>query len=227
MYFRISLLFVLIFAFSCTAIAQTETVSNAYVVEMTKVGLDKELIKEKINVSKATFDISTAGLIELRKAGVDNEVIKFMMTKVKEQEAAAVKPAPVIETKPEESAKLAPGKKVPTPREALLSARTLAIEKSSLNPSRQALEKELLKRKEWPAFNLSLVRYKEEADLYVEIGFVAMSVITHRYVYRVYDRRSGIVIAAGETTSWGSLAENLAREISKKLKSVADAPAPA
>ena len=72
----------------------------------------------------------------------------------------------------------------------------------------------------WQKYNLTLVRYKEEADLYVEIGFVPLSVITHRYVFRVYDRRSGTVICAGETTSWGSLAKNLAREITQKMDRV-------
>ncbi len=80
------------------------------------------------------------------------------------------------------------------------------------------MEKELLKRREWQKLNLNIVRYKEGADLHVEIGFVPLSVITHRYVFRVFDSKSGTVIAAGETTSWGSLAENLAREISKKLR---------
>jgi len=47
-----------------------------------------------------------------------------------------------------------------------------------------------------------------------------MSWITHRYVYRIYDRRSGAVIAAGETTSWGSLAENLARHIGKDMEKI-------
>jgi len=47
-----------------------------------------------------------------------------------------------------------------------------------------------------------------------------MSLVTHRYVFRIYDRRTGAVIAAGETTSWGSLAENLARHIAKSLTAI-------
>jgi hypothetical protein len=69
----------LYFGSACAAFAQTEILTNVEIVEMTKVGLDKELIKEKINVSKANFDTTTNGLIELRKANVDNEVIRFMM----------------------------------------------------------------------------------------------------------------------------------------------------
>ena len=106
------------------------------------------------------------------------------------------------------------------PKEALKRAKTIALVKASLQPSRQALEKELMKRPEWKQFGLTLERYKESSDLYVEIGFVPMSLITHRYVYRIYDRRSGAVIAAGETTSWGSLAENLAKHITRSLVNI-------
>ena len=77
-----------------------------------------------------------------------------------------------------------------------------------------------MKRPDWKSLNLTLVRYKDDADLYVEIGYVSMSWITHRYVYRVYDRRSGAILAAGETTSWGSLSENLARHIVRSLVKV-------
>ena len=104
-----------------------------------------------------------------------------------------------------------------SPKEALISAKTIAFTKSSTHPSIQALEKELMKRSEWPTLNLAIDRRWDKADLYVDIGFVHMSLITHRYVFTVYDRRSGTVIAAGETTSWGSLAENLARNIAKSL----------
>ena len=228
MYFKFILIIVFIFAFTGAAFAQIETLTNAEIVEMTKVGLDKELIKEKINVSKVNFDTTTNGLIELRKANVDNEVIRFMMDKSRLQETAKTEAAPKSEAaKPAAAAEPAkPINSIPTPKEALLSAKTVAIEKDSIHPSIQALEKELMKRKDWTAYNLTLVRSRTEADIYIDIDFVTMSVITHRYTFHVYDRRTGTIIAAGETTSWGSLAENLAREISKKLKTVATPPPP-
>jgi len=74
-----------------------------------------------------------------------------------------------------------------------------------------------LKRKDWQKLNLNIVRFKEAADLRIEIGRVPLSLVTHRYVFRIYDNRSGTLIVAGETTSWGSLAKNLARHISIKL----------
>jgi hypothetical protein len=104
-----------------------------------------------------------------------------------------------------------------TRQEAIAAAKTIAFGKSSLQPSRQALEKELMKRPDFQQLNMTILRYKEESDLFVDIGFVSGSWLTHRYVYRIYDRRSGAVITAGETTSWGSLAKNLARHIAKSL----------
>ena len=101
-------------------------------------------------------------------------------------------------------------------------ARTIAFKKSSAHPSRQNLEKALLKNKDFKQLNLTILRYKEEADIFVEMGFVSGSWLTHRYVYRIFDRRSGAVLAAGETTSWGSLADNLARHIGRSLVQLRD-----
>jgi hypothetical protein len=214
-------------AFLCISInAQTETLNNRTIVEMSKIGLDKEIILKKINDSPNNFDISANALIDLKKEGIDNAVINLMLEKVGQKSSATTSALPTDNN----SQGFSDSRTVnlynqtstpPTPKDALLNARTIALEKSSINPSRQALEKELLKRKEWKQFNLSIVRYKEAADLYMEIGFVHFSVITHRYVWRVYDRRSGIVVAAGETTSWGSLAENIARDAAKKLGALA------
>ncbi len=198
----------LIIILSASAVfAQTESLTNGQIMEMSRSGLPAAIIMQKIKTSENSFDVSVKALIELRNAGVDTEVIELMMAK-----APTIVPAPnqtVPRTEYSES--------VPEEKSPLLRNRTIALEKSSLNPSRQALEKELLKRKEWPALKLSIVRYKEGADYYVEIGFVPLSLVTHRYIYRIYDRRTGTVIGAGETTSWGSLAKNLAREIAKTL----------
>lgn len=196
-----------------------EILTNNDVVSMAQANLAESLIVEKIKESKAAFDVSVAGLVNLKKSGVSDEIIRAMMEKsraLREKSAAgttqnSIAGQTVIESVPTV---------VNNSADVLRSAKTIAIEKSTLNPSRQALEKELLKRKDWQKLNLNIVRYKEGADLRVEIGFVPLSILTHRYVYRVYDNRSGTVIAAGETTSWGSLAKNLAREISKNISKV-------
>jgi hypothetical protein len=210
--------------FSIVSLAQTETLTNSQIIEMSKVGLNARVIITKIEKSKGGFDTSTNALIELKKSGVDDEVIAAIIDKAATSESYA---ANTTEKNYSESTPLSEKTQVSgviqAPRDALKSARTIAFAKSSIQPSRQALEKELLKRKDWKALNLTIERYKDNADLYVEIGYVSLSWLTHRYVYRIYDRRSGAVIAAGETTSWGSLAENLARHICKSLAQIASA----
>jgi hypothetical protein len=195
----------------------TEILSNAEIILMTKTNLGKPLIINKIRESKSAFDVSVNGLINLKTAGVDDEIIGAMM----EKSRALREKISAETTSPVSAAKQPSIESVPTivlnSADVLRSAKTVAIEKSTVNPSRQALEKELLKRSDWQKLNLNIVRYREGADLRIEIGFVPLSVITHRYVFRIYDNRSGTIVAAGETTSWGSLAKNLAREISKKL----------
>lgn len=217
-----AILLLLIFASTVFA-QQTETLTNAEIAEMTRAGLGRQVILQKITSTNGNFDISTKALIELKKAGVEDEVIQGLIEKNRATPVNAAgggqtqgfsesQPTPIVS----ENKDLIENKAL-TPAESIRTAKTIALVKSSLHPSRQALEKELMKRADWKKLNLTLVRYKESADLYVEIGYVSLSWLTHRYVFRIYDRRSGAVIAAGETTSWGSLAGNLAREISGKL----------
>ena len=213
-------LFLLMFA--SIALAQSETLTNADIVEMTRAGLGAPIIMQKISSTGANFDISAKALIELKKAGAADEVIQAVIEKNRATpvNVASGQTQTYSESQPTiEKRNLAENVAV-TPAEALRTAKTIALVKSSLQPSRQALEKELLKRADWKKLDLTLVRYKESADLYVEIGYVSLSWLTHRYVFRVYDRRSGAVIVAGETTSWGNLAENLARQISRKLGAI-------
>lgn len=185
---------------------------------MTQAGLGNELIIKKIKDSAGNYDVSAQNLIDLKKAGVDDAVIETMMEKTQTPKV------PTDARKPDNKAKfhspISTERIVLSPKEALENARTVAITKSTLNPSRQALEKALIKRRDWQKYNLNIVRLKEDADLYIEIGRIPLTWLTHRYLFRIYDRRSGTVITAGETTSWGSLAENLAREITQKLDSV-------
>lgn len=205
----LSLIFILT-CFVFAAFGQSETLTNNEIILMTKAGLNKDLIVRKIANSTGKYDVSAQALIELKKSGVADEVIALMFGR---------KSANVETTSPEAENKSAENSQtysesqpfavqsdsnahiVLNSKEALRSAKTIAVEKSSVNPSRQALEKELLKRKDWQQLNLNIVRYKEGADLYVEIGFVPLSVVMHRYVFRIYDRKSGTIVAAGETTS--------------------------
>ncbi|MEP6704699.1 MAG: hypothetical protein ABJB34_07830 [Acidobacteriota bacterium] len=220
--FRLIILTIILFS-SLGAFAQSESIDNKIVVDMSRSGLSAEIILKKIASSRSAFDVSAAGLIELKTAGVDDGVIAAMMDRSDNDSSQAGGGAAKdgtgasgIGTAMDNFSES--GQPPPVTRqEAVTGAKTIAFGKSSLQPSRQALEKELMKRKDFQQLNITILRYKERADLFVDIGFVTGSLVTHRYVYRIYDRRSGAVITAGETTSWGSLAENLARHIAKSL----------
>ncbi len=198
---------------------------------MVQAGLNSDLIIRKIQDSVGDFDTSTEGLIALKKAGVSNEIVELMMdSKVAEKSKSTnKKPTGYSDSQPitydtfYETPLTRKSRIVLDSKEAIKNAKTIAIKKSSLHPSRQSLEKELLKRKEWKELNLNIVRYKHDADLLIEIGYVSMSWLSHRYTYRIYDNKSGTVITAGETTSWGSLSENLARGVAKRLKKAMEA----
>ena len=198
--------------------AQTEVLTGKDVVLMTQSGLSKELIVRKVKETKGDYDVTARNLIDLKKAGVDDSVIEAMLEKAQKSPDEADRR--FSDDHPSYGFTDTKERIVLSPKEALQNAKTIAITKSSLNPSRQELEKALLKRKDWQKYNLNIVRLKEDADLYIEIGFVPLSLITHRYVFRIYDRQSGTVVTAGETTSWGSLSGNLAREITQKLSEV-------
>ena len=220
---------ILVFAVS----AQTETLNNQDVILMTQAGLGKELIIKKINDSKGNYEVTAQNLIDLKKAGVADEVIKLLMEKTEIQaKQTAIQNQNKSETQVQEitrtnfAAVQNPAKSPPierivlSPQEALQNAKTIAITKSSLFPPRQELEKALLKRKDWKKYNLNIVRLKDDADLYIEIGRIPLTLISWRYVFRIYDRRSGTVLTAGETTAWGNLADNLARKITRKLNEI-------
>lgn len=210
------------FLLSIAAFSQTETLTNAEIITMTKAGLPADILTKKIRISKTQFDTSANGLVELKNAGVRDEVISEMIERQNDAKPTGHAAGAVAYSDSGASPiNLSSVVEIPkTRREALVSARTIAFVKSSVQPSRQALEKELMKRPDFQKLNLTIERYRDAADLYVEIGYVSLSWITHRYVYRIYDRRSGAVLAAGETTSWGSLAENLAEHIAKSLSTI-------
>lgn len=59
----------------------TEVLTNQSVIELSKAGLDKEVIISKIQSSQTNFDVSTDGLIALKKQKLDNEIIQAMVRK--------------------------------------------------------------------------------------------------------------------------------------------------
>lgn len=59
--------------------AQIETLTNADVIELTKLGFGEEVIIEKIQQSEHDFDTGLSGLKKLKEAGVSDGVIKAMV----------------------------------------------------------------------------------------------------------------------------------------------------
>lgn len=220
--FRMSKLsYIAVVLFLCTSIAaQSEALTNRMVIEMTAVGLSTEVIRAKILESEPRFDTSVAALIELKKAGVADEIITLIVERTQTVPPSVSDISQFSDSDTPASDQPSVERVPVSPQEAIRNARTIAFKKSSAQPSRQNLEKALLKNPDFKRSGLTILRIKEEADLFVEIGFVSGSWLTHRYVYRIYDRRSGVVLAAGETTSWGSLAENLAKHISRSLMQI-------
>lgn len=218
---RLAAILAVILCLGLGIFCQNEVLTNQSIVDMARVGLSREVIIRAIGRSKVKFDVSSNGLIELKKADVPDEIISAMIDRQEGDQPLADKPA--VGFSDSDAPNFATTPEIPrSKKEMITSAKTIALTKSSAHPSRQALEKELLKRPDFREMNLTITRYKDSADVYVEIGYVSLSWITHRYVYRIFDRRTGTVLAAGETTSWGSLAENLARNIGKSLKSLRD-----
>lgn len=214
-----------LFLYASSAVGQVEVMTNRSVIDMSRAGLSPEIIRAKILRSDTNFYVSAKALIELKEGGVPDDIIALMLERADSalpgtpprqpaEPAYSENTPPDFEPKPEGHPTERP---VPDPKEAIRMARTIAFKKSSAHPSRQNLEKALLKNKDFKQLNLTILRYKEEADIFVEMGFVSGSWLTHRYVFRIFDRRSGAVLAAGETTSWGSLADNLARHIGRSL----------
>lgn len=210
--------------------AQTETLTNEEIILMTQAGLGKDLIIQKVKDSNGNYDLSARNLIELKKAGVADEVIKIMLEKPKPVAVIAA-PETAVPTSGKQGAESNAARNISkpsrsderivlSPKEALKNSKTVAIIKTSAYPTRQELEKSLLKRKDWQKYNLNLVRLKDDADLYIEIGRIPLTLISWRYVFRIYERRSGTILAAGETTAWGNLAHNMAREITQKLNKI-------
>ncbi len=203
----------------CSFYSQNEVLTNTDIIEMTRSGLSKEVIVEKVNSTVGQFDASAKALIELKKANVDDEVIKIILEKSKATREKVIQESIQAQSL-KESMSFADQKTVFSPAEALRNARTVSIKKSSIFPSSPDLEKELFKIPEWKDFNLTMTANQSESDLYIQISYVHLTWISRRYVYRIYDSQTGTVLAAGETTAWGSLAGNLAKNIVKSLQSV-------
>ncbi len=226
--------------------AQSKAITNNDIILMTQADLSENLIIRKIKNSTANFRTEPRDLVDLKTAGVSESIIRLMMD-IQTKMRKTAKPISNVNTsnptlpvpakkksdnqrpKNQNTSSVVPKSKtrpINTSRDllirraALRKAKTIAILKHSIYPKRQEIEKHLLKRKEWKKLGLSLIDNYKLADLYIEIDNIPLTIISVRYVYRVYDKKSAIIISAGETTAWGGLARNLAKKITKGLYKV-------
>src|SRR5215831_4479619 len=121
----ILLIFFLILS-SVISFAQTEVLTNSTIIELTKAGLAPDLIVAKMHSSSPKFDVSATALIELKRSGVDDGVIAWMIQSA--TKSATTTPEGAKTNVEEPALRL-------TPYDALANAKTIAIKKSSLNPS--------------------------------------------------------------------------------------------
>lgn len=59
--------------------AQDEIMTNEEIISLTKAGLSKTVIINKIRGSKTNFDLSTNSLIKLKQANIDDEIVGVML----------------------------------------------------------------------------------------------------------------------------------------------------
>lgn len=204
--------------------AQTEFLTNADIIAMSKAGLSVEIIIGKIKTAETKFDTSVQALIELKSNSVDDQVINAVVRAAEKTEKLKTRRIENVkdgDTELSESAP-APTRNVDykTPAELLREAKTIAFKKGSAFPKIKDLEGSLLKREritKWNKFNLTITNYEADADLLVEIGHDFLT----DYNFRVIDVKTGRVIAAsGVSSLGGALAGNVADKLIKKLNEV-------
>lgn len=205
--------------------AQTEVLTNADVIAMSKAGLDSELIVTKIKTSETDFETTAKALIELKNGTVNDKVIALMIETAKNNEKLKTRKVETVKNGSTELSEVAPeptrNVDYKTPAQLLRDAKTIAFKKTSAYPKLKELESSLLKKsrvERWNKFNLIITQYAADADLLVEIGH---DFGTH-YNFRILDVKTGRVIAAsGVTSLGGALAGNVADKLIKRLNEAA------
>lgn len=205
--------------------AQTEVLTNADVIAMSKAGLESETIIAKIKTSETKFETTAKALIELKTDGVNDKVIAAIVERAQNDEKLKTRRVETVKDGSTDLSEVAPAPtrsvNYQTPAQLLLAAKTIAFKKDSIYPKLKELESSLLKKsraEKWNKFNLIITEYEADADLLVEIGH---DFGTH-YNFRVLDVKTGRVIAAsGVTSLGGALAGNVADKLIKRLNEVA------
>ena len=85
----------------------------------------------------------------------------------------------------------------------LANVKTIYIDSRTHFVKQAELEKALLKQKEFDEWGMDLTRDRRRADVYLEVKRAAFQ---NNFPYSVIDRRTGVVLAAGEVNSIGGTA---------------------
>ena len=205
--------------------AQTEVLTNADVIAMSKAGLSAEIILGKIETAETKFATDVRTLIEMKSNAVDDRIIAAVVRAAEKDEKLKTRQIEKTRNGDTELSEAAPAPTrnvdYKTPAELLREAKTVSFKKNSAFPKIKDLESSLLNRQrinKWNKFGLTITSYERDADLLVEIGH---EFLTH-YNFRVVDVKTGRVIAAsGVTSLGGELAGNVADKLIKRLSEIA------
>ena len=101
--------------------------------------------------------------------------------------------------------------------QALKSARTMHICSQTVFLTTGALDRALMKQKNWDKLGLNIVSYEHHADLELQVNRV---VFTHVHTYILTGKATGIVLASGKVTALdgviasGPMAEQIVKVLS-------------
>jgi|SRR5579859_6470824 len=101
--------------------------------------------------------------------------------------------------------------------QALRSAKSLHICSETVFLTAGALDRALMKQKDWDRLGLNIVTNQSHADLELQVNRV---VFTHVHTYILTDKATGIVLAAGKVTAFdgviatGPMAEQIVKILS-------------
>jgi len=117
-----------------------------------------------------------------------------------------------------------PSPAAPARRSTLATARIIYIASQTTFLKQAEMEKELLKHKEFEDWGLELTRDPKEADILLEVKRAAFQ---SNFPYSVIDRRTKVVLAAGEVNSLaGTVAGKISSQLIEKMKAARERASP-
>jgi hypothetical protein len=105
-------------------------------------------------------------------------------------------------------------------KDLLSKDKVFFVESKTYYVKKEEIEKGLLKRKEFEKWGLQVTQLRDQADL---VLLVKRAAFQNNFPYTVTDRRTGVVVLAGEVNSLGgTVPGKIAGQIMDKLKKAYD-----